>query len=50
MTRVTGRGRGSGVAVDQRFVQVWTLRDEAVTRIESYLNPAEALEAAGLPE
>ncbi len=50
MTRVAGRGRESGVAVDQRFAQVWTLQDGAVTRIESYLNPAEALEAAGLSE
>jgi ketosteroid isomerase-like protein len=50
MTRVTGRGGVSGVAVDQRFAQVWTLRDEAVTRVETYLNPSEALEAAGLSE
>ena len=50
MTRVTGRGGVSGVAVDQRFAQVWTLQDEAVTRIETYLNPSEALEAAGLSE
>jgi ketosteroid isomerase-like protein len=50
MTRVAGRGRESGVSVDQRFAQVWTLQDGAVTRIESYLNPAEALEAAGLSE
>ena len=50
MTKVAGRGRGSGVAIDQRFAQVWTLRDAAVTRIESYLDPMEALQAAGLRE
>ncbi len=50
MTRVTGHGKGSGVAVDQRFAQVWTLQGAAVVRIDTYLNPAEALEAAGLRE
>jgi len=50
MTRVSGRGRESGVAVDQRFAQVWTLRDGAVIRIETYLDEGEALEAAGLGE
>lgn len=47
MTKVAGRGRGSGVAIDQRFAQVWTLRDGAVTRIESYLDPMEASKPPG---
>jgi len=50
LTRVTARGKGSGVTLDQRIGQVWTLRGEAVVRIDSYLNPPEALEAAGLSE
>ena len=50
MTRVTGRGKGSGIPVDKRFGQVWTLRDEAVVRIDTYVNPPDALEAAGLWE
>ncbi len=48
MTRVTGRGKGSGIPVDKHFGQVWTLRGEAVVRIDTYVNPSEALEAAGL--
>ena len=50
MTRVTGRGKGSGIPVDEQFGQVWTLRDGRVVRIETYVNPSEALEAARLSE
>jgi ketosteroid isomerase-like protein len=50
MTRVTGRGRGSGIPVDKHLGQVWTLRGEAVVRIDTYVNPPEALDAAGLRE
>jgi ketosteroid isomerase-like protein len=46
--RVHGRGRGSGVAVDQRITLVWTLRDRKVARVRAYLERAEALEVAGL--
>jgi len=43
-----GRGKASGVMTEQRHGQVWTLRDGKVTRAVAYIDPAEALEAAGL--
>jgi ketosteroid isomerase-like protein len=50
VSRVTGRGKGSGVKVEQRNGQVWTFVDGKIARIDSYMNRAEALEAAGLSE
>lgn len=47
--RSTGRGRGSGIYLEVPFSQVFTLRDRAITRIEFYLDRAEASAAAGLP-
>ena len=46
--RVHGRGRGSGVEVDQRLTLIWTIRDAKVTRVRAYSNREEALEAVGL--
>jgi ketosteroid isomerase-like protein len=43
-----GRGRTSGVEVDGRFYEVYTLRDGKVVRVDEYVERAEALEAAGL--
>jgi ketosteroid isomerase-like protein len=48
--RVSGRGKGSGVNVEQHNGQVWTFVDSKIARIDSYMNRAEALEAAGLSE
>jgi ketosteroid isomerase-like protein len=45
-----GRGRGSGVEVEHRSAVIWTLRDGQVIRMETDLDPAEALEAVGLRE
>jgi ketosteroid isomerase-like protein len=45
-----GRGRTSGVEVDGRFYEVYTLRDGKVVRVDEYVERAEALEAVGLPE
>ena len=45
-----GRGKGSGAAVDDRFWQVWTLREGKVVRTTHHRNRAEAFEAAGLAE
>jgi ketosteroid isomerase-like protein len=50
VSRVTGRGKGSGVKVEQRNGQVWTFVHGKIARIDSYMNRAEALEAAGLSE
>lgn len=46
----TGRGRGSGIEIDQRFAQVWTLRDGRAVGMVMYPTFEEALEAAGIPE
>ena len=48
--RFQGRGRASGVEVDTRLYEVYTLRDGKVLRIDEYEDRAEALEAAGLSE
>jgi ketosteroid isomerase-like protein len=45
-----GRGKASGVPTEWRFGSVLTLREGRVINIESYREPAEALEAAGLSE
>ena len=45
-----GRGRGSGINVDARFYEVYTLREGKVSRVDEYTERAEALEAAGLRE
>jgi ketosteroid isomerase-like protein len=45
-----GRGRGSGVEVEDRSAVIWTIRDGQVTRMETDLQPREALEAVGLAE
>ena len=46
--RQHGRSRASGLPVDMYFAQVWTLRDGKQTRVETYADPAEAMEAVGL--
>jgi ketosteroid isomerase-like protein len=49
---VTGRGRGkrSGVPIEGPLWFVTTFRDGLAVRVESYLDPNDALEAAGLSE
>jgi ketosteroid isomerase-like protein len=44
------RGKHSGAPVTLRYAYLYTLRDGKVIHIRSYLNPADALEAAGLSE
>ncbi len=46
--RMSGRGRESGLPVEQRISVVWTMRDGRVARVRGYRDRAEALEAAGL--
>ncbi len=43
-----GRGRGSGVEVDARFYDVYTVRDGKIVRMDQFTDRSEALEAAGL--
>ncbi len=48
--RLEGLGKGSGVPVDSSLGMVFEFRDGAISRIRGYLDHAEALRAAGLPE
>jgi ketosteroid isomerase-like protein len=50
MVHHSGRGRISGIEVDQRFAMVWTVRNGRAVRMEMYLTREEALEAMGLGE
>jgi|SRR5690242_7523100 len=45
-----GRGRGSGIEVDARFYEVYTLRDGKVVRVDEFVERAEALAAGGRSE
>jgi ketosteroid isomerase-like protein len=48
--RIVGRGKGSGVPVDQPIAIVWTLRDGLAWRGQVFLDQRSALEAMGLAE
>jgi ketosteroid isomerase-like protein len=48
--RITAKGRRTAIAVEQRTVGVWTMRDGKVTRIRSYASLPEAFQAVGLAE
>jgi len=48
--RIVGRGRGSGVPVDQEIAILWTVRDRKVLRGKAYVDPEEALLAVGVRE
>ena len=45
-----GRGRGSGLEVDTRFYELYTLRGGKIVRVDEFTELEEALEAAGLSE
>jgi ketosteroid isomerase-like protein len=48
--RLGGRGRASGVEIDARFYDVYTLRDGKIVRMDQFTERSEALEAAGRSE
>ena len=50
LCRLVGRGKVSGVPVEREVGIVFRIRDGKLWRIRSYLDPLEALEAAGLSE
>ena len=50
INEVSGKGKGSGVAVKMRTANVWTIERGRVVRHVGYPNAAEALKAAGLSE
>src|SRR5204863_4685293 len=45
-----GRGKESGAQIELRDAWVWTVAEERATRIDLYLDRADALEAVGLRE
>jgi ketosteroid isomerase-like protein len=47
-TKLHARGRTTGIDTEQRAFLVWTLRDGLVTRLETFAEQGQALEAAGL--
>jgi ketosteroid isomerase-like protein len=46
--RQTGRGKGSGIDVDVRYILVFTMRGGRALRVESFYDRKQALAAAGL--
>jgi ketosteroid isomerase-like protein len=48
VVRFRGRGRGSGIEIDQRLAGVFTIRGGKGIRVETYASLDEALEAAGV--
>ncbi len=47
---VHARGKGSGVPFVDHTAHVFTFRDGLIARFAHYRDPAEALQAVGLPE
>ena len=45
-----GRSKATGIPVEMRFAQVWTLRDKQGIRMELYASVEEALEVVGLSQ
>jgi ketosteroid isomerase-like protein len=41
-TRITGRGKGSGVAIEAKIFHVWTLRDGMASRLEIFSDDGRA--------
>ena len=50
LVRWVGRGKASGAQGEISMAMVWTVREQAITRIEFFLDRSEALEAVGLRE
>ena len=48
--RVRGRGRGSGVEIDARFYDLYTLRDGMIIRMDQFTERSQALEAVEMGE
>jgi uncharacterized protein len=45
---MTGRGRTSGVPVEERIAHLWTLREGLAVELQAFTVQADALEAAGM--
>lgn len=48
--RIVGRGKGSGVPVEQEIAILWRLRNRKLVEGQVFLDQREALEATGLRE
>jgi uncharacterized protein len=46
---IAGRGKVSGVPVEERIAHLWTIHDGRVTELQVFSDPNAALDAAGLP-
>jgi ketosteroid isomerase-like protein len=46
--RQRGTGGGSGVPTEMRYFHLWTFREDAVVRLESIRDEADARQAAGM--
>jgi uncharacterized protein len=50
IARESGRGKGSGIEIDQRVYGVFTLRDRKIVRWKGFIDRDQAFEAAGMRE
>jgi ketosteroid isomerase-like protein len=50
LVRWVGRGKASGAQGEISMAMVWTVREQAITRVEFFFDRAQALTAAGLPQ
>jgi len=50
VVRLTARGKTTGIRVEQRIAQVWTIRDGRAIRAQTFPELSEALAEAGLDE
>jgi len=50
LSRIEGRGAGSGGLVDAEMGQIIDFRDGRISRVRTYLDHGDALRAAGLSE
>ena len=50
LAQLIAEARASGVRLEREVAHLWVVEGGRATRIQAYLDQAEALEAAGLPE
>jgi ketosteroid isomerase-like protein len=48
--RISGRGKVSGVPVEERIAHLWSIREGKAARLQVFSDPADARKAAGLPQ
>jgi ketosteroid isomerase-like protein len=48
--RLSGRGSGSGIEVEQQAIQVWTVRDGRAVSVSAFADMGDARRAAGLDD